>query len=134
DVCSSDLAIAFVQSSALRSKETPTTFSPFSWYSLYSFTKFGFSTLQGLHHAAQKSRIVTFPKEDFKDMISPSGVGAEKSGATEPTDSFFTPSNCFANSLPISLFFNSSESPSKSSAALSEFGLLAICCKTISEI
>src|SRR5690606_27007535 len=112
-------SIALTQSSAFLSKETPTTLKPFSWKSLYRFTKLGISTLQGLQHAAQKSTMVTLPSDDFKEMVSPSGVGAEKSGATEPMASFLIPSNCLVKAFPISLFFKSSDNASKSSAALS---------------
>ena len=44
-------------------------------------TTFGFSALQGPHHEAQKSIIVTFPNDSFKETVLPSGVLAEKSGA-----------------------------------------------------
>jgi len=44
-------------------------------------TTFGFSALQGPHHEAQKSIIVTFPNDSFKETVLPSGVFAEKSGA-----------------------------------------------------
>lgn len=44
-------------------------------------TTFGFSALQGPHHEAQKSIIVTFPNDSFNETILPSGVFAEKSGA-----------------------------------------------------
>ena len=39
----------------------------------------GFSRRQGPHHEAQKSTIVTFPKQSFKAITLPSGFGAEKS-------------------------------------------------------
>jgi hypothetical protein len=42
-------------------------------------TTFGFSTLQGPHHEAQKSTIVTFPKLSLSEITLPSGLGAEKS-------------------------------------------------------
>ena len=42
-------------------------------------TKFGFSALHGGHHDAQKSTIVTFPKLSLREIIFPSGLGAEKS-------------------------------------------------------
>jgi hypothetical protein len=54
-------------------------FNPFDCYSLYSATTFVFSALQGPHHEAEKSTIVTFPKLSFKETILPSGFGAEKS-------------------------------------------------------
>jgi hypothetical protein len=44
-------------------------------------TTFGFSALQGPHHEAQKSIIVTFPNDSFNETILPSGDFAEKSGA-----------------------------------------------------
>lgn len=44
-------------------------------------TTFGFSALQGPHHEAQKSIIVTFPNDAFKETVLPAGVFAEKSGA-----------------------------------------------------
>ena len=46
---------------------------------MYKATTFGFSALQGPHHEAQKSTIVTLPKLCFKLTILPSGFGAEKS-------------------------------------------------------
>lgn len=42
-------------------------------------TTFGFSCRQGPHHEAQKSTIVTFPKQSFSAITLPSGFGAEKS-------------------------------------------------------
>jgi hypothetical protein len=42
-------------------------------------TILGFSALQGPHQEAQKSTIVIFPKTSFKEIIFPSGFGAEKS-------------------------------------------------------
>ncbi len=44
-------------------------------------TTFGFSALQGPHHEAQKSIIVTFPNDSFNETVLASGVFAEKSGA-----------------------------------------------------
>ena len=44
-------------------------------------TTFGFSALQGPHQEAQKSIIVTFPNDSFKETVLPSGVLAEKSDA-----------------------------------------------------
>jgi hypothetical protein len=41
-------------------------------------TTFGFSALQGPHHEAQKSIIVTFPNDSFNETVLPSGVFAEK--------------------------------------------------------
>lgn len=55
--------------------------SPFEWKSLYRATTLGFSLLQGLHHEAQKSTIVTFPKLFLSEITFPSGFGAEKLGA-----------------------------------------------------
>jgi hypothetical protein len=51
-------------------------------------TTFGFSSLQGRHHDAQKSIKVIFPKLSFKETIFPSGVGALKLGASCPTAIF----------------------------------------------
>jgi hypothetical protein len=51
-------------------------------------TTFGFSFLQGPHQEAQKSIIVTFPKDSFNDITLPSGVFAEKSGAKAPTSTW----------------------------------------------
>jgi hypothetical protein len=42
-------------------------------------TIFGFSTLQGPHHEAQKSTMVIFPKLSFREINFPSGFGAENS-------------------------------------------------------
>lgn len=42
-------------------------------------TTFGFSALQGPHQEAQKSTMVTFPKDSLREIIFPSGLGAEKS-------------------------------------------------------
>ncbi len=44
-------------------------------------TTFGFSALQGPHHEAQKSIIVTFPNDSFNETVLPSGVLAENSDA-----------------------------------------------------
>ena len=41
-------------------------------------TTFGFSALQGPHQEAQKSIIVTFPNDSFKETVFPTGVLAEK--------------------------------------------------------
>lgn len=56
-------------------------FNPSEWYFLYKATTFGFSALQGPHHEAQKSIIVTLPNDSFKETTFPEGVLAEKSGA-----------------------------------------------------
>jgi len=52
-------------------------------------TTFGFSALQGPHQEAQKSIMVTFPKDSFKLTVFPSGVLAEKSGALVTLSAFF---------------------------------------------
>jgi hypothetical protein len=41
-------------------------------------TIFGFSALQGAHQEAQKSTMVTFPKDSLRLTSSPFGLGAEK--------------------------------------------------------
>ena len=51
----------------------------FFLYLLYNLARSGFSALQGPHHEAQKSTIVTLPKLCFRLTIFPSGFGAEKS-------------------------------------------------------
>jgi hypothetical protein len=56
-------------------------FKPLLCNSLYNATTFGFSALHGPHQDAQKSIIVTFPIDSFKEMVFPSGVFAEKSAA-----------------------------------------------------
>ena len=56
-------------------------FKPLLCNSLYNATTFGFSALHGPHHDAQKSIIVTFPKDSFKETVFPSGVFAEKLAA-----------------------------------------------------
>lgn len=75
------LAIAFFHFAASSSKETPMMFKPLLCNSLYNATTFGFSALHGPHQDAQKSTIVTFPKDSFKETIFPSGVFAEKLAA-----------------------------------------------------
>jgi hypothetical protein len=56
-------------------------FKPLECSSSYKATTFGFSALHGAHQDAQKSMIVTFPKDSFRETILPSGVFAEKSAA-----------------------------------------------------
>jgi hypothetical protein len=56
-------------------------FKPLECNSLYNATTFGFSALHGPHQEAQKSIIVTFPKDSFNETVLPSGVFAEKSAA-----------------------------------------------------
>ena len=72
--------------------------SPFECSSLYIATTFGFSFRHGPHHDAQKSTIVTFPKLCLREIIFPSGLGAEKSAlhlasptgaAVAPTEGIF---------------------------------------------
>ncbi len=91
-------AIASFHFAASLSKETPIIFNPFECNSLYIATTFGFSSLHGPHHEAQKSTIVTFPKLSFKEITFPSGLGAEKSelhlaspavGAVAPAEGAF---------------------------------------------
>lgn len=53
-------------------------FKPLLCNSLYKATTFGFSALHGPHQEAQKSIIVTFPKDSFNETVFPSGVLAEK--------------------------------------------------------
>jgi hypothetical protein len=79
------LAIAFFQSSVLSSRETLIILNPFLWNSLYNAITFGFSSLHGWHHDAQKSIKVTLPRLSFNETIFPDGVGALKLGATVPT-------------------------------------------------
>ncbi len=57
--------------------------------SLYNATTFGFSALHGPHQDAQKSIMVTFPKDSFKETIFPSGVFAEKLAAFVVLFTFF---------------------------------------------
>jgi hypothetical protein len=82
-------AIAFFHFVASSSKDTPIMFSPLLCNSLYNATTFGFSALQGPHQDAQKSIIVTFPKDSFKETIFPSGVLAEKLAAFVELITFF---------------------------------------------
>jgi hypothetical protein len=75
-------------------------FNPLACNSLYKATTFGFSPLQGPHHEAQKSMMVTLPIDSFNEICFPSGFFAEKSGALPPTStlaagSFFIASNTF---------------------------------------
>jgi hypothetical protein len=65
----------------LSSKETPIISNPLAWNSLYNATTLGFSIRQGLHHEAQKSSSVTFPKDSLSETAFPFGAEAEKSGA-----------------------------------------------------
>lgn len=83
------LTIAFFHFVASSSKDTPIMFKPLLCNSLYKATTFGFSALQGPHHDAQKSIIVTFPKLSFKETVLPSGVFAEKSAALIGFVTFF---------------------------------------------
>ncbi len=64
-------------------------FKPLLCNSLYNATTLGFSALQGPHHDAQKSIMVTFPNDSFKETIFPSGVFAEKSAASVVLSTFF---------------------------------------------
>ncbi len=64
-------------------------FKPLLCNSLYNATTFGFSALHGPHQDAQKSIIVAFPKDSFKETVFPSGVFAEKSGALVELVTFF---------------------------------------------
>ena len=84
------LAIAFFHSSGLSSRETLIIFNPFLWNSLYKATTFGFSSLHGWHHDAQKSIKVTLPRLSFNETIFPDGLGALKLGAIVPTASLTT--------------------------------------------
>ena len=53
---------------------------------MYNLTRFGFSTLHGLHQEAQSSIIVTLPFKSDKLSISPKGEGPSKLGAISPID------------------------------------------------
>lgn len=64
-------------------------FKPLLCNSLYKATTLGFSCLHGPHQEAQKSIIVTFPKDSFKETVFPSGVFAEKSAALVELFTFF---------------------------------------------
>ena len=66
--------------------------SPSLLYELYNLTRFGFSTLQGLHHAAQKSSRVTlfFETSSLNVTLDPFILGAVKSGAVSPTSIGFS--------------------------------------------
>ena len=64
-------------------------FNPLACNSLYNATTFGFSALHGPHQEAQKSIIVTFPRDSFKEIILPSGDFAEKSAALVELLTFF---------------------------------------------
>src|SRR5690554_7219945 len=97
--------MAFFQSASLRSKDTPIILRPLLWYLLYTLTTLGFSTLQGLHQAAQKSIIVTLPMACLSDISPPSGVGPEKSGATAPIAVFFTLSSRSFSAFKFSIIF-----------------------------
>lgn len=83
------LAIAFFHFAASSSKETPIMFKPLLCNSLYKATTFGFSALHGPHQDAQKSIMVTFPKDSFKETVFPSGVFAEKLAALSNLFTFF---------------------------------------------
>ena len=82
-------AIAAFHFVASSSNETPIMFKPLLCNSLYNATTFGFSALHGPHQEAQKSIIVTFPKDSFKETVFPSGVFAEKSAAFVELFTFF---------------------------------------------
>src|SRR5690606_40085782 len=92
-------SIASFHLAASLSKETPIIFKPFSCNSLYIATTLGFSIRQGPHQDAQKSIIVTFPKDSFNEIVLPSGDGAEKSGAFFPTSTEEAALTIFSNSL-----------------------------------
>ena len=64
-------------------------FKPLLCNSLYNATTFGFSALHGPHQEAQKSIIVTFPKDSFNETVLPSGVFAEKAFAFVVLVTFF---------------------------------------------
>src|SRR5690554_4522753 len=89
--------MAPTQASLVLSKETPNTSKPLSLYSWYNLTTFGFSSLQGLHQAAQKSINTYFPLKSDNRTISPSGLGRAISGAGCPTESVLSSSNCCFN-------------------------------------
>ena len=80
-------SIAFSHCSLVLSRETPRISKPSWLYFLYNLTRLGFSTLHGLHHAAQKSRRVTVLLwvNSLKVILDPSILGAVKSGAISPT-------------------------------------------------
>lgn len=79
-------------------------------------TTFGFSFLQGAHHDAQKSTIVTLPRLSLREMVLPSGLGAEKSalhlasptGAVAPTAGEFISVSFAFTVLPAFVFFKDS--------------------------
>src|SRR6187431_3198092 len=83
-------------------------------------TTFGFSCLQGPHHDAQKSTIVTFPKLSLRETVFPCGLGAEKSvlhlagaaGTAEaPTEGVFNEASLVFTALPCLEFFKDSSRP-----------------------
>ena len=80
----------------------------------------GFSCLQGAHHEAQKSTIVTLPKLSLSEIILPSGLGAEKSvlhlaspaaGADAPTVGAFISASLAFTALPGFVFLMVSSNP-----------------------
>ena len=83
-------AIAWFQLSKSSSKETPTIFNPLPCNSLYIATTLGFSFLHGPHQEAQKSTMVTLPKDSLSETTVPCGVLAEKSGAMLPISAVVT--------------------------------------------
>jgi hypothetical protein len=64
-----------VHSSFLRSSETWKISKPSQWYMSYIFTRLGFSSRHGGHHAAQKSTSTTLPLKEDRLSVSPSGSG-----------------------------------------------------------
>ena len=80
-------SIACSHCSLVLSRDTPMILNPFLLYFLYNLTRLGFSTLQGLHHAAQKSRSVTvlLLVTSLNVTFDPSILGAVKSGAISPS-------------------------------------------------
>src|SRR5690348_13844180 len=84
--------------------------NPFFANSLYAFTTFGFSLLQGPHQLAQKSTSTYLPCNEDSANVFPLGVCCKISGAFLPTATLAYVSIIFFISMPLGEFFMGDES------------------------